>query len=325
MTKRERVIAAIEGRETDGIPSSFSLHFPEGQVVGDPAVEAHLAFFQATDTDILKIMNENLVPCCGMIRTPQEYYEKIPVITRKTKFIDDQIEMTKKILDRADKDAFTLGTLHGICASGVHPFEKMGDGFTLSEMRQIQVDFLRWDEEKMLAALHRIADGMCELAAAYVKEAGLDAVYYAALGAETKWFTEEEFERWIKPMDLQIMRAIKDTGAYCFLHMCKSGLNMKRYDADYAALSDVVNWGVYEAPLSMEEGRRLFEGITVMGGLKNRTGSLVEGTKEDVRRDVREVVQSFGRRGLILGADCTLATEQDLSLLRAAVEEARRL
>ncbi len=52
MTKRERVIAAIEGRETDGIPSSFSLHFPEGQAVGDPAVEAHLAFFQATDTDI---------------------------------------------------------------------------------------------------------------------------------------------------------------------------------------------------------------------------------------------------------------------------------
>ena len=27
MTKRERVIAAIEGRETDGIPSSFSLRW----------------------------------------------------------------------------------------------------------------------------------------------------------------------------------------------------------------------------------------------------------------------------------------------------------
>ncbi len=27
MTKKERVIAAIEQREIDGVPSSFSLHF----------------------------------------------------------------------------------------------------------------------------------------------------------------------------------------------------------------------------------------------------------------------------------------------------------
>ena len=28
MTKKERVIAVIEGREADAVPSSFSLHFP---------------------------------------------------------------------------------------------------------------------------------------------------------------------------------------------------------------------------------------------------------------------------------------------------------
>ena len=29
MTKKERVIAAIEQKDLDGIPSSFSLHFPD--------------------------------------------------------------------------------------------------------------------------------------------------------------------------------------------------------------------------------------------------------------------------------------------------------
>lgn len=82
----------------------------------------------------------------------------------------------------------------------------------------------------------------------YIKDAGVDSVYYAGLGAETRWYTDEEFAKWIKPFDLKIMKAIKDAGGYCFLHMCKSGLNMKRYDEDYAALADVVNWGVYEAP-----------------------------------------------------------------------------
>ena len=62
MTKRERVIAAIEGKKVDAIPSSFSLHFPKNQAVGDEAVAAHLKFFKETDTDIVKVMNEHLDP-----------------------------------------------------------------------------------------------------------------------------------------------------------------------------------------------------------------------------------------------------------------------
>ncbi len=325
MTKRERVIAAIRGEDTDGIPSSFSLHFPAYQAVGEEAVKAHLAFFRETDTDIIKIMNEHLVPYYGMITSPDVYYEKVPEMGRNTDFISDQIEMTKEILDKADKDAFSVGTLHGICASGIHVMERMGEGYNWYEVRQMQCDFLRWDEKKMLAAMDRIAEGMCALARAYVQEAGVDGVYYAALGAETCWFTDEEFSRWIKPFDLKIMKAVKDAGGYLILHMCKSGLNMKRYDKDYADLADVVNWGVYEAPMSLEEGKRQFPGITVLGGLANRSGVIVDGSESDVRKAVRDIVEGFGKKRFILGADCTLATDQDLRLVRAAVEEARSL
>ena len=159
----------------------------------------------------------------------------------------------------------------------------------------------------------------------YIKDAGVDSVYYAGLGAETRWYTDEEFAKWIKPFDLKIMKAIKDAGGYCFLHMCKSGLNMKRYDEDYAALADVVNWGVYEAPMTLADGKKQFPGKTILGGLENRSGVLVDGDEYDVRREVIKVVENFGREGFILGADCTLATEQDLKLVRAAVEQARSL
>ena len=189
----------------------------------------------------------------------------------------------------------------------------------------MQVDFLRWDEKKMLDSMERIADGMCILAERYIKDAGVDSVYYAGLGAETRWYTDEEFAKWIKPFDLKIMKAIKDAGGYCFLHMCKSGLNMKRYDEDYAALADVVNWGVYEAPMTLADGKKQFPGKTILGGLENRSGVLVDGDEYDVRREVIKVVENFGREGFILGADCTLATEQDLKLVRAAVEQARSL
>ena len=44
MTKKERVIAAIQQKEVDGIPSGFSLHFPEDKKRGEAAVKAHLDF-----------------------------------------------------------------------------------------------------------------------------------------------------------------------------------------------------------------------------------------------------------------------------------------
>ena len=135
-------------------------------------------------------------------------------------------------------------------------------------------------------------------------------------------FSDEEFDKWIKPFDLKIMKAIKEAGMYCFLHICKDGLNMQRY-RDYASLSDVVNWGVYEVPFSLEEGRKLFPGCTIMGGLRNRSGVLVDGSAEEIREEVRSVINGFGRTGFILGADCTLATEQDMGRLRAAIEAAQ--
>ena len=319
MTKKERVLAAVRGEEPDAIPSCFSLHFPKACNSGEAGVKAHLDFFRETDTDILKIMNENLVPNYGPMNHADQYESLLPAFGTHDPWMQEQLDFTRRILDRCEPGAFTLGTLHGITASALHPLEKMG--FSYEEARTLQVSLLRENPKKMLSAFQRIADGMCELARGYI-EAGVDAVYYAALGGERCYFTDEEFAEWIEPFDKQIMAAVREAGGYCFLHICKSGLNMERY-RDYHSACDVVNWGIYEAPMSLEEGRRLFPGKTVMGGLPNRHGVLVDGDANAVRAAVRDVIAAWGRRGLIIGADCTLATEQDLSLVRAAVEAAR--
>ena len=319
MTKKERVIAAIEQKDLDGIPSSFSLHFPDGEKRGEAGVKAHLDFFRETDADVCKIMNENLIPVFGTIHTPEDYDRLIPVITMDDDFMKNQMEMTKKILENCDKDVFTMGTLHGICASGIHPIEQAGVNYYAA--RQMQVDFLRWVEKKMLSAMERITDVLCELAESYIK-AGLDSVYYAALGGEHEFFTDEEFAKWIKPFDLRVLKTIQDAGGYSFLHICKDHLKMERY-RDYSVYADVVNWGVYEAPFSLEMGKELFAGKTIMGGLPNHHGALVEGSKTEIEAEVKKVVDTFGRKGLILGADCTLSTQQDRTKVRLAVEAAR--
>jgi uroporphyrinogen decarboxylase len=318
MKKKNRVVAAIQKQPVDGIPSGFSLHFPSEQAFGDAGVQAHLAFFKETDTDICKIMNEHLVPSYGKFDSGKDY-RRIPTFAKDTPFIAGQIRFTGKILEKADPNAFMMGTLHGILASAIHPLEK--SGMPYEQTRTFLAEALREDPQPVLDAFARIADGMCALAMQY-RSAGMDGIYYAALGAEKRYFTDEEFAKWIAPYDRQILQAIKESGAYSFLHMCKDGLDLRRY-AGYMDLVDVVNWGVYEAPLSLEEGRSLFSGKTVMGGLPNRTGVLVDGTEEEIRESVRSLIEEMGHTGFILGADCTLATEQDIGRVRTAVAACR--
>ena len=49
------------------------------------------------------------------------------------------------------------------------------------------------------------------------------------------------------------------------------------------------------------------------------------GTEEALINTIHSLVQSYGRKGLILGADCTIETGADLSRIRLAVEAARQL
>lgn len=320
MTKKERVILTIGGKKADAVPSCFSLHFPKDKSFGEAGIKSHLDFFNDSDSDICKIMNENLVPPIGCTESVKDYVTKVKPFNKNTGFIKEQIEFAKRILDNSTPDRFHIGTLHTICASSIHPLEMSGMPYT--HVRELLVSMFREDPKGMKGTMQLISDGMCELAQEYIKM-GLDGVYIASLGAEKRYYTDEEFAEFVAPYDIQIMKAVKEAGGYNFLHMCKDGLDLSRY-LPYMPYTDVVNWGIYEAPLSLKEGIDLFKGKTVLGGLPNRTGVLVDGREEEIRSAVRTVINEAGNTPLILGADCTLATEQDISKLKIAIDEARR-
>ena len=318
MTKKERVIAAIKKEPVDHVPCGFSLHFPAQEAFGDEGVSSHLRFFSETDTDICKIMNEHLVPSFGPFVSAQDY-EKVPALSLQDDFMQQQLMLTKKIMEKVDPNVFTVATLHGILASAIHPLEQ--SGMSYEQARTFLVSALRENPEPVLSAMHRIASCMCSLAKAYAA-LGVDGVYYAALGAERHYFTDEEFEAWILPFDRQILSAIKKANAYSFLHMCKENLDLSRY-VPLLDLVDVVNWGIYEVPFSLEAGTSLFKGKTILGGLANRSGSLFEGPTSQLTQDIQNVLKQMGSIGFILGADCTLDTAQDRGLIRTAVEACR--
>ena len=323
MTKKERVISAIQQEEPDCIPACFTMHFPEECANGEGAVKAHMDFLKETDVDILKIMNENLVSCPWDLNTSADF-GRFPAFGAQDPLIERQIDLTKRILDRTGDSCFTLGTLHSVGTSAMyHPLKPMGYGYDQS--RRVFGQWMKENPGKVLEAMKRITEGLCILARRYI-EAGVDGVYMASLGAERRFgLTKEQFMEWIAPFDQMILQAVKEEKVYCFLHVCNRDVNLEFYRDYDPALYDVVNWGTFEVPCSLKEGKDIFAGKTVMGGLANRTGVLASGTEEALVNTVRSLVETYGRKGFILGADCTIATQKDLSRIRLAVDTVRRL
>lgn len=317
MTNKERVVCAIEGKPVDHVPVSFSLHFPREVAFGDKAVDAHIEFYEKTGVDIMKIMNEHLLPQFGAYEGIHSWKE-FPHHHVSDKFIQDQLDLIKKIQDKTPDGTFYLGTLHGVLASMIHPFEPQ---IGYEKVRDEHTRCFREDKDAYLTAAKITTETMIMLIEEMGK-IGVDGVYYASLGAEKRYFTDAEFAEAIAPFDMEMLKAIKDNNMYSFLHTCKDGLNMKRY-ADYAKYSDVINWGIYEGnDFSLEDGKKLFPGKTLMGGIANRKGILVEGPVEELQETVKSIIRSYGKDKLIFGADCTVPTELSYERMRKACEAA---
>lgn len=319
MTKKERVLAAIHHEPVDYVPSGFSLHFNPAIHNTPEEVSAHLDFFEKTDTDIQKIMNENLVPDFGPVLVPEDW-RTLGSFCRDSGFIQQQITFTKQLLDLANADAYNLGTLHGIVASSIHPIEHR---YGYEAVRTLQCAHLRSGKPYLWDAMKRIAEALCYLAEEYAA-AGVDGIYFASLGGEARYFTDEEFAQYIAPLDMQIMKAGRDAGLDVFLHACKDGLVMERYQ-DYMPFTDVLNWGIYDNPdYTLNRGQELFPNVTLMGGMSNHLDSPLHcGSSAQITESVQNLLKQIGTKSFILGADCTLPSDTPYENFRIAAQATR--
>jgi len=316
LDKRERVLASIQGREVDRVPVGFWLHFANDLHHGKASVDAHIDFFKKTDTDIVKIMNENLVPNTHKI-TKATDWRHIQPIKMTDSFVVDQLDIIKRVIEAIGDEAVCLTTIHGTVASAFHA-RGGGDGY--ETLRYMLSNHLREEPQIVSDAFRVISEGLAEFTEACLN-AGAQGIYYAALGGETELFTDSEFEKYVKPNDLMILDVVKKESAINFLHICKDKVNLERYN-DYNP--DVVNWAIHENNLSLQEGRKLFPNSALLGGLDDRSGVLVSGTTEEIEQEVSSILDQTGTHKFILGADCTLPTEIAYERIIAAVEASKK-
>jgi uroporphyrinogen decarboxylase len=316
MNKMQRLAAALAGAEVDYVPSGFWLHFDEDKWFGKPAIDAHLGFYEQTDVDLLKIMNEYRYRMPEPVARIEDWARWKPLSVRGG-YYQGQLDLIKAISDRIGGAVPLLATIHGVYICAFHGSRRPECTF---DHPHLLTEHLRADPVAVAPALEAVADALIELSLASI-EAGASGIYYSSIGGEKWRFDAETFETHLKPHETRVLDAIKATGAPLILHVCKSDARLSSY-ADYPF--DAVNWAVHESDHDLAAGRRLF-GRPLLGGLDDRSGVLVEGSRRDIVAEVARIVAEAGRNGFILGADCTLPTEISTARIRTAVEAVRSL
>ena len=103
-----------------------------------------------------------------------------------------------------------------------------------------------------------------------------------------------------------------------------SNLPDKNYFADWMTVKDIFDlFSDFYADFDRQKALRMCDSLGIGEG--DRIKSMSKGTKEKVQEFTRNLILSFGKRGLLLGADCTVNEHIDHDRIRWVVEAARSI
>ena len=213
----------------------------------------------------------------------------------------------RRIADAIGQEALFITTI----------FNPFATGDRLCERRV--TEHMRQDAPSVSAGLGVIAEGLAAFALACL-EAGANGIFFSAQGGEADRFEREVFERYLKPHDLTVLRAVAGRAEFNLLHICGYNLRLDAY-RDYPA--HAVNWSPQWNNLSLSEGWKLFD-MALVGGVDQR-GPIVSGTPAEIAAEVRAAVAQVGTCRFLLGAGCTLPNDISWDNIRLAIQAAHSL
>ncbi len=313
MNKIERVRAALRGAAVDRVPAGFWFHFPPEFRGGEAMARRHLEYYRQADPDILKVMNDTGYAPIGALKVtrPDDWAEIRPTPLSDPLF-RSHIEGLRAIVREVGAEVLVMTTAFNPYNQAVAILRATTPGATdTNAFRRLFIDQARADPDPVLGAMQVIAEDLAAFYVACVREAGVNGIYYSAQGGEKNLMTDEEHARFVKPFDLYVLNALEGVAEFVVGHFCGRGLNLERF-RDYPV--QVANWAHQADNLSLGEGRMLFGGLTILGGLDER-GPLVYGPREALEREVRDTLAEMGTRGFILGAGCTVPNDVDVDNL----------
>ena len=316
MNKRELVEAFFHNEEVDHVPVGLWQHFSAPNDHGKAYVDAQMDYYRKTDLDFVKISMDGYFGFPNPILKDIEHAEtllQIKPLDRNHPWIQEQIQRAADIVHEVKGECMTFYTMY--CPLSYLRLEVGWD-----KMMQL----MRENPEAMKHACDVIAEDIQYLAKG-ILDAGVDGIFYSVQNAEVTRFTYEEYRSWVTPSDRKVLDYINTLSEYNVLHCCGWEPVHNRLEdwKDYP--SGAVNWAVYTDDLPIAKAREFFH-RPVWGGFDNGSeGILNRGTKEEIQAETRKLIAEGGKRGYMIGPDCSLCPETPIEHIQWVVEQSRQM
>ncbi|WP_294618475.1 uroporphyrinogen decarboxylase family protein [uncultured Bacteroides sp.] len=309
--KREVMQQFLNGTlDKSYVPSAFFMHFGKDAKIGENAINAHLRYFLLTGMDFVKIQFEQGY---GRIKIEKaEDWDKIRPLPND--FFAPTLNVVKGIYDIAGTDAMVLPTVYS-------PFQMLIQTVGAKTV----VAYADKEPERIKQALEYFTDALIGYVKA-CKQIGVDGFYTPTQGGEQKFYEVPGFfDTFVKPYDLKVMKECNTDTKLNILHICD-------YEGSYDDLTRFTSYPgqivnapieVNGKPFSLKDCERLFK-RPVMGGLY-RKGTILEGSKEQVAKEVKTLKHDLAGKRFILGADCTVLPKTPMDNIRTAIQTSHHI
>ena len=318
MNKRERVIAAFQGKETDHVPVCMWKHVPKELWADDEQfVACQLNSYKNTNVDFVKLSADKYFGWPAAVLdgiTSADALYHIEPLGENHPFIRGQIERTKKIIDGLNGECVALYLIFAPLS-----YLRLQVGYPM------MMKLIRENPEAMKHALAVIAEDVKLLVRGIIEEAGADGIFFSVQNAEENRFTYEEYRNWVTPSEKSVLEYANSLSSMNAIHLCawEEIPNRLSVWADYKA--PVISWSRYIDIMDIDEAKNHF-GCTVWGGFDNRPGTfLYTANREEIEKAVHSLIEQGGKCGYILGADCSIDDSLPEERIRWVVEAAHRI
>ena len=326
MNKKERIRAALEGREVDRPPIAFWGHDFLREWSPQEFAAYTVERYRAYDDDFIKLNPRatyyyeawgNRYDRPDTQRAPRmlehaitsaDEFAALPEIDPAIGPFGEQLEGLRLVVREIGQEVDIVQTVFNPISVAARLM-----GAELEPFRQLT----RSDAAAAHTGLATIARVLARYSSACL-EAGASGIFFATVDWGTADAADESFYReYGRPYDLQVLHAVRGA-PFNILHVCRNN-NLLRLLADYPVAA--FNWDVHgQGNLSLTEGLRLTN-KAVIGGIDRQ--ALVTSDPATLGAQAAEAWRASGGRHVILAGGCSVSPEAPEANLRATMEAVR--
>ena len=272
--------------------------------------------------DFLKIMSDGFFghpSVCRKTITSVEDLDKVASVGPDHPWITKQVEYVKEICDYAGNDTYKYYNIFSPLQYIRLRFEEYDEDFKKF------VRLFHESPEVMEKAARCIAEDTKILVKRLFEETSIDGIYYSVQCVQDKMLTHAGHKKLVEPLDLDVLNYINEFSDNVILHICGYGkyTNNLSWYKDYPVKA--YNWAVYSEGITLGEGKKILGDKPVIGGFDNAAESILySGTEEELRAEIKKILDEAGTRGVAIGADCTISSDispERLELIRKIAAE----